>query len=123
MGVNLAELLKGYRGLLSEIKTLPSTSVWYQVNIPSDKIRLLLIFNNDTTNDLRIAIVEKGMNPNDILNFNGTHGYFAIPEQEWAGLSVELDIWLQPLSASQTVYVGKFSKKAIQPFTGEGYGE
>lgn len=123
MGMNLSTVLSNFRGISNLDLVLPQTTVWYQVRIPSDKCKLVLVYNNDPNNRLYLTIVQKGLDPNKIGNFNTTHGRILIPVLDGITLSVELDIWVMPLLGSQSVTAWAFSEAPVTNAFGKAYGK
>jgi hypothetical protein len=116
--MDLSKIVHGYRGVNSKRLTLPLTTVWYQIPIPSEDIDLVLIFNENDADDLRVCLVDEASeDPNRIDNVAIDPGYFALTGRTetngWAVISADVFIWVQPLATDQVVYWATFSKERI----------
>lgn len=123
MGLDLYTTLMKFKGIKPINVRLASTAIWYQVNVSSERIEVVAIFNKSGAQKLKVAIVPKGMNPNQVGNFNTTWGNFEVAINDYAMLPVDLEIWLQPNVNGQEVWVAGFSQEPFEDPRGTGYGE
>lgn len=123
MGMDLSNVLSNFKGITPIPLRLPLTTVWYLVRIPSDRCKLAVIYNNDPTNRLYLTIVQKGIDPNKVGNFNTTQGRILIDKVDGITVSIMLDVWIMPTAANQDVVAWAFSEEPIDNKFGTAYGK